>query len=237
MFRGLVSGLHGRCASRFLRHDVDFIYGTVRLIERDTETTLAGRISAALASSSTFTSTMTGGDRVRSGTFRRLIDIAIAYRGSYFLTYHRYANRGQVLACYPQFEAFWSQAQLRSKRGHSERLVPALSRNFSGRRMSPSIRQGGRGEPQVRRPVDLSRSVSAACPRSDRGIPGRAGMVATDGGMDSGLLPYSVLLPGQIVLLMVTAMVPRGKRNSCSRVDGERSAGTVVRYAATRTLP
>jgi hypothetical protein len=41
-----------------------------------------------------------------SHTFRRLIDIAIHHRGSFFLTYHRYAIAAQMLACYPQLPEF-----------------------------------------------------------------------------------------------------------------------------------
>ena len=39
-------------------------------------------------------------------SFRDLIDLAIARRGSYYLTYHRFARREQVVACYPQFSKF-----------------------------------------------------------------------------------------------------------------------------------
>jgi FAD/FMN-containing dehydrogenase len=38
--------------------------------------------------------------------FRTLIDLAIARRGSYYLTYHRWADRAQVEACYPEFRTF-----------------------------------------------------------------------------------------------------------------------------------
>ena len=38
--------------------------------------------------------------------FRRLIDKASRRGGSYFLTYHKYARRDQVEACYPQFPEF-----------------------------------------------------------------------------------------------------------------------------------
>ena len=38
--------------------------------------------------------------------FRRLIDMAIKRGGSYFLTYHKYARKDQVLACYPQMPEF-----------------------------------------------------------------------------------------------------------------------------------
>jgi FAD/FMN-containing dehydrogenase len=38
--------------------------------------------------------------------FRRLIDRGLSYGGSYYLTYHRWAERGQVVAAYPQFAEF-----------------------------------------------------------------------------------------------------------------------------------
>jgi FAD/FMN-containing dehydrogenase len=38
--------------------------------------------------------------------FRRLIDLAIERRGSYYLTYHRWATRKQVETCYPQLRRF-----------------------------------------------------------------------------------------------------------------------------------
>jgi FAD/FMN-containing dehydrogenase len=38
--------------------------------------------------------------------FRALIDCAIPYGGSYYLTYHRWARKDQVEACYPQFAEF-----------------------------------------------------------------------------------------------------------------------------------
>jgi hypothetical protein len=45
--------------------------------------------------------------------FRGLIDLARSRGGSYFLTYHRWARREQVLGCYPQFPEF-----LRLKKVH-----------------------------------------------------------------------------------------------------------------------
>ncbi len=43
----------------------------------------------------------------RSSTaFRRLIDLVIERGGSYYLTYHRWADAEQVLACYPQLPGF-----------------------------------------------------------------------------------------------------------------------------------
>jgi FAD/FMN-containing dehydrogenase len=38
--------------------------------------------------------------------FRQLIDRGLQYGGSYYLTYHRWAERRQVLAAYPEFPEF-----------------------------------------------------------------------------------------------------------------------------------
>lgn len=46
------------------------------------------------------------GIEAAAAAFRRLIDRAIERGGSYYLTYHRFATRAQVEACYPQFRAF-----------------------------------------------------------------------------------------------------------------------------------
>lgn len=91
----------------FTRHQVNFIYGTVRLIERDTETMLAwARDSYACVIFNLHVDHDKRGIANSAAAFRRLIDIAIHHEGSYFLTYHRYASREQVTACYPQFADF-----------------------------------------------------------------------------------------------------------------------------------
>jgi len=38
--------------------------------------------------------------------FRRLIDRGFQYRGSYYLTYHRWTERRQVAGAYPRFAEF-----------------------------------------------------------------------------------------------------------------------------------
>ena len=38
--------------------------------------------------------------------FQLLIDVALNYGGSYFLTYHRWARKDQLLEAYPQFPMF-----------------------------------------------------------------------------------------------------------------------------------
>ena len=91
----------------FLRHEVNLIYGTVRLIEADTETMLAwARENFACVIFNLHVDHDERGIDRSAAAFRRLIDIAIHHGGSYFLTYHRYATRGQVSACYPMFEEF-----------------------------------------------------------------------------------------------------------------------------------
>jgi len=103
----------------FLQHCVDFIYGTVRLIERDAETMLAwARERCACVIFNLHVDHHAAGIAAARRAFRHLIDIAIQYGGSYFLTYHRYAERRHVRACYPQFEEF-----LAAKRRHDPREV------------------------------------------------------------------------------------------------------------------
>jgi FAD/FMN-containing dehydrogenase len=94
-------------AEDFRRNGVDVIYGTVRLIERDDESFLAWAPEPwACVIFNLHTVHTTEGIEHSADAFRRLIDLAIARRGSYFLTYHRWARRDQVDACYPQFREF-----------------------------------------------------------------------------------------------------------------------------------
>ena len=91
----------------FRAHDVDVIYGTVRLIERDSESFLSwAREPWACTIFNLHTVHTDDGIARSAAAFRRLIDHAIRYKGSYYLTYHRFATREQVDACYPQFQAF-----------------------------------------------------------------------------------------------------------------------------------
>jgi FAD/FMN-containing dehydrogenase len=91
----------------FLIHGVDFIYGTIRLIRKDSDAFLrwAKQDYACVIFNLHVDHCETGLARARAN-FRRLIDRAIEFGGSYFLTYHRYATRGQVLSCYPEFPEF-----------------------------------------------------------------------------------------------------------------------------------
>ncbi len=91
----------------FRTHNVDLIYGTIRLIERDSESMLAwAKHPYACIIFNLHTDHTAEGIARSAADFRRLIDRAIAYGGSYYLTYHRYAERTQVETCYPQFGEF-----------------------------------------------------------------------------------------------------------------------------------
>jgi FAD/FMN-containing dehydrogenase len=83
------------------------IYGTVRLVERDTDTLLAWAREpwACVIFNLCVEHTPTGID-LAGVVFRGLIDAAIARRGSYFLTYHRWAALDQLLAAHPRFPEF-----------------------------------------------------------------------------------------------------------------------------------
>jgi FAD/FMN-containing dehydrogenase len=91
----------------FRRHNVNLIYGTIRLIEQDDESFLAwARRPYACVIFNLHTAHTPAGLRHSADAFRRLIDMAIRRQGSYFLTYHKFAGRRRLEACYPQFGEF-----------------------------------------------------------------------------------------------------------------------------------
>lgn len=94
-------------AAELRRERVDVIYGTVRLIRRDDETFLPwAREDFACVIFNLHVRHDPAGQAHAADAFRRLIDMAIARGGSYYLTYHRHATRAQVEACYPRFREF-----------------------------------------------------------------------------------------------------------------------------------
>ncbi len=89
------------------KNQVNIIYGTVRLIEQDKESFLAwARKPYACIIFNLHVVHTPEGIRRSADAFRRLIDIGLKYGGSYYPTYHKYATRRQVEACYPQFSEF-----------------------------------------------------------------------------------------------------------------------------------
>ena len=89
------------------RHDVNVIYGTVRLIEKEDETVLAwAREPWACIVVNIHVDHSPAGIRKAQEDMRRLIDTAAEFGGSYYLTYHRWATREQVERCHPRMREF-----------------------------------------------------------------------------------------------------------------------------------
>jgi FAD/FMN-containing dehydrogenase len=98
---------------------VDFIYGTIRLIqaERDTALPWAREDWACVIFNLHVDHRPT--DVARSAAhFRRLIDHALRHGGSYFLTYHRFASAAQTEAAHPAIREF-----LAAKRRHDPAAI------------------------------------------------------------------------------------------------------------------
>ncbi len=97
----------GTLASDFRRDKARVIYGTIRLIEKDEEAFLPwAKESYACIVMNLHVPHSPQGIVKATNDFRRIIERAVEQGGSYFLTYHRWATRRQLDACYPQFTAF-----------------------------------------------------------------------------------------------------------------------------------
>jgi FAD/FMN-containing dehydrogenase len=91
----------------FRRNDVDFIYGTIRLIEAERETALPwARHGWACVIFNLHVDHRPHDVARAGGHFRRLIDHALRHGGSYFLTYHRFAEAAQIEAAHPAIRGF-----------------------------------------------------------------------------------------------------------------------------------
>lgn len=112
----------------FRKNNVELIYGTIRLIEKDEESFLPwAKQSYACTIFNLHTEHTPEGMARSAEAFRRLIDMAARRDGTYYLTYHRYARREQVLACYPQFPQF---LQLKRKYDPAERFQSNWYRHY-----------------------------------------------------------------------------------------------------------
>lgn len=112
----------------FLEHRVDMTYGTIRFIEKDAESFLpwAREPSVCIVCNLHVRHTKEGKQKA-ADDFRRIIDRAIQFRGSYYLTYHRWATRKQVEICYPQFVEF---LRLKQKYDPEERFQSDWYRHY-----------------------------------------------------------------------------------------------------------
>lgn len=115
-------------AKKFKEEKTDVIYGTVRLIEKDDECflTWAKDRYACVIFNLHVNQNPEGLEKAKKD-FRFLIDMAIKYEGTYFLTYHRFATREQVEACYPQFPEF---LRLKKKYDPQERFQSEWYRHY-----------------------------------------------------------------------------------------------------------
>jgi FAD/FMN-containing dehydrogenase len=82
-------------------------YGTIRFIEKDTESFLrwARERFVCIVCNLHVVHTEEGKQKA-AADFRRILDRVIEHGGNYYLTYHRWATRRHVETCYPQFAEF-----------------------------------------------------------------------------------------------------------------------------------
>jgi len=105
--RAALAGFMGAASDLLRDASVPLIYGTVRLIERDSESYLAwARQPWACIVFNLHVEHTEAGIQRAQGAFLRLIDAALERGGSYYLTYHRWARRDQVEAAHPRLASF-----------------------------------------------------------------------------------------------------------------------------------
>lgn len=98
-----------RIRKDFRENQVEFIYGTIRLIKQDDESFLAwARENFACIIFNLHVEHGFAGLEKAKTDFRRLIDRSIEFSGNFYLTYHRWATKKQISTCYPQFAEFLS---------------------------------------------------------------------------------------------------------------------------------
>lgn len=112
----------------FRKNNTNIVYGTVRLIEKDTESFLAWAKQSYAATVFNFhVDHSTEGIERAKNEFQLIIDRALEHGGSYFLTYHRWARKDQVLKAYPQMPEF---LRLKRKYDPTERFQSEWYRHY-----------------------------------------------------------------------------------------------------------
>lgn len=102
----LLDALLGRLAEDCRRHRAELVYGTVRLIRKDSETRLAwARSDFACVVLNLHLRHDSAGISAAAAHMRRFIDHALALGGSFYLTYHRFARADQLRRAYPELDA------------------------------------------------------------------------------------------------------------------------------------
>ncbi len=96
-----------RVRKDFRENEVELIYGTIRLIKRDDESFLAwAREDFACVIFNLHVEHSVDELEKAKIDFQLLIERSVELGGSFYLTYHRWATKKQILACYPQFVDF-----------------------------------------------------------------------------------------------------------------------------------
>jgi hypothetical protein len=120
--------LLSKCRHDFLDHNVDMTYGTIRFIEKDAESFLAwAREPSVCIVCNLHVLHTEAGKKKAAEDFRRIIDRTIEHRGCYYLSYHRWAARKQMEACYPRFVDF---LRLKKKYDPQERFQSDWYRHY-----------------------------------------------------------------------------------------------------------
>jgi FAD/FMN-containing dehydrogenase len=105
--RPALADFMAEAADDFRANGVDCIYGTIRLIERDDESFLTwAKQPYACTIFNLHTHHTAEGIEHSAAAFRRLIGMAAKRQGSWFLTYHTFGTRSQLLQCYPELPEF-----------------------------------------------------------------------------------------------------------------------------------
>ena len=117
-----------RVADDSRKHDVNIIYGTVRLIQKDDESFLPwAKQDFACVIFNLRVEHSDAGRRKARADFRRIIDRALEFGGTYFLTYHRWARKEQTVKAYPEFSEF---LKLKRKYDPQERFQSEWYRHY-----------------------------------------------------------------------------------------------------------
>lgn len=97
----------GRIREEARKDGFNIVYGTLRLIKKDDESFLAWAKEdyACIIFNLRVDHNKAGIEKAKHD-FQKIIDTALDFGGSYFLTYHRWARKDQVLEAYPQFPEF-----------------------------------------------------------------------------------------------------------------------------------
>lgn len=107
-----------RAAALLTERDTPVIYGTIRLIEPDTETVMAwARRRLACVVFNLHVDHVEASIERAAGSFRGLIDVAAELGGGYYLTYHRFATPEQLERCYPRVQTFFRAKERYDPRG------------------------------------------------------------------------------------------------------------------------